>query len=51
VPPPSPYQQPQYQQPQNGRGLFGSWSTQPPPPPQQPQRRFDPDYFWHNRVN
>jgi hypothetical protein len=51
VPPPSPNQQPQYQQPQYGRGLFGSWSTQPPPPPQQPQRRFDPDYFWHNRVN
>src|SRR5262249_26875137 len=53
----SPYQQqpqPQYQQqPQyGGRGLFGSWSSQPPPQPQQqPQRRFDPDYIWHNRVN
>jgi membrane carboxypeptidase/penicillin-binding protein len=47
VAPPSPYQQ----QPQYGRGLFGSWSSQPPPQPQQPQRRFDPDYFWHNRMN
>jgi membrane carboxypeptidase/penicillin-binding protein len=47
--PPSPYQQ---QQPQYGRGLFGSWSSPPPPQPQQqPQRRFDPDYFWHNRIN
>jgi membrane peptidoglycan carboxypeptidase len=44
--PQQPYQQPQY-----GRGLFGSWSSPPPPPQQQPQRRFDPDYFWHNRVN
>src|SRR5262249_16983852 len=44
--PPSTYQQPQY-----GRGLFGSWSSQPTSQSQQPQRRFDPDYFWHNRIN
>jgi hypothetical protein len=46
--PPSPYQQPQVH-----RGLFGSWSSQPPDrQPQQPQRRIDPDYFWHNnRIN
>jgi hypothetical protein len=49
VAPQSPSQQPQ--QPQYGRGLFGSWSSQPAPQPQQPQRRIDPDYFWHNRVN
>jgi penicillin-binding protein 1A len=52
VAPPSPYQQSPNQQPQYGRGLFGSWSNQPPPQPQQqPQRRIDPDYFWHNRIN
>jgi membrane carboxypeptidase/penicillin-binding protein len=43
-----------------GGGLFGSfgrWSNddryqqQYPQPQQQPQRRFDPDYFWHNRMN
>jgi membrane carboxypeptidase/penicillin-binding protein len=54
--PQSPYQQPYQQpnqQPQYGRGLFGSWSSPPPPQPQpqQPQRRIDPDYFWHNRIN
>jgi membrane peptidoglycan carboxypeptidase len=51
--PPSPYQQPQQpQQPQYGRGLFGSWSSQPPQQPQaQPQRRVDPDYFWQRRMN
>jgi membrane peptidoglycan carboxypeptidase len=49
--PPSPYQQP-YQQPQYNRGLFGSWTSPPPErPPPQPQRRIDPDYFWHNRIN
>jgi hypothetical protein len=49
--PQSPYQQP-YQQPQYNRGLFGSWSSPPPErPPPQPQRRIDPDYFWHNRIN
>jgi penicillin-binding protein 1A len=48
----SPYQQP-YQQPQVHRGLFGNWSSQPPDRQlQQPQRRIDPDYFWHNnRIN
>ena len=50
VAPPSPYQQsPQYPQHQQ-RGLFGSWSSDPPPQ-QQPQRRFDPDVFWRNRMN
>jgi len=43
---------PSYQPPQYNRGLFGSWSSQPPPQPQQqPQRRIDPDYFWHRRLN
>ena len=55
-------QQPQQNGPFFGRGgLFGSfgrWSNddryqqqQPQQQPQQPQRRFDPDYFWHNRMN
>ena len=46
APQPSPYQQ---------RGLFGSWTNEPadrqPQLQQQPQRRYDPDYFWHNRMN
>src|SRR5262249_13185094 len=49
--PQSPYYQQPYQQPRYNRGLFGSWSSEPAPQPQQPQRRIDPDYFWHNRIN
>jgi penicillin-binding protein 1A len=37
------------------RGLFGWFSDdsdrQQPPPPDQRPRRFDPDYFWHQRMN
>src|SRR5262249_10364031 len=33
------------------RGLFGNWSSEPPPQQQQPQRRYDPDVFWRNRMN
>jgi penicillin-binding protein 1A len=53
VAPQSPYQQPpQSGYPQYNRGLFGSWSSEPVDrQAQQPQRRFDPDYFWHNRMN
>ncbi len=57
--PQSPYQQPSYpqgyQQQYPQRGLFGFWSSPPPErqaqQPQAPQRRVDPDYFWHNRMN
>jgi hypothetical protein len=49
---PQGYRAAPYQQPQYNRGLFGSWSSPPPErQPQQPQRRIDPDYFWHNRIN
>jgi hypothetical protein len=54
VAPQSPYQQqaPYQQPPSYNRGLFGSWSSTPPSQAQpQPQRRIDPDYFWHNRIN
>jgi membrane carboxypeptidase/penicillin-binding protein len=44
-------QNPNYPQ----RGLFGSWMSEGPDRqfPDQPmrQRRVDPDYFWHNRMN
>jgi penicillin-binding protein 1A len=47
-------QQPSYPQ---RRGLFGSWMSDEPDRQQQQQqqpqrqRRFDPDYFWNNRMN
>jgi penicillin-binding protein 1A len=53
---PQPLQAPQAQP---YRGLFGGWWNDEVPdrqlqqPQQQPQRqrRFDPDYFWNNRMN
>jgi penicillin-binding protein 1A len=37
------------------RGLFGGWMNEEQDrqreQPQPPQRRYDPDYFWHNRMN
>jgi len=38
--------------PSQNRGLFGGWMNEEPDRQvRQRERRFDPDYFWHNRMN
>ena len=34
-----------------GRGLFGGWTNEEPDRQPQRERRIDPDYFFHNRMN